>query len=72
MERNSTVERYRYTISAAARNGSMTDEVYAINESENAPDRTRLVGLEDIRTTDATGSIRTQENCLWAMNTHPY
>src|ERR1700730_9940900 len=52
-ERNSTMKRYRYTVNAAARNGRTTDDVYVTNESENAPDKTKLVGFEEINTADA-------------------
>jgi hypothetical protein len=32
------------------------------NESENAPDKTKLVGFEDIKTADAEGLMKGQEN----------
>ena len=32
------------------------------NESENAPDKTRLVGFEGIKTAEAAGLINIQEN----------
>ena len=32
-----------------------------MNEIENAPDKTRLVGFEDIKTADAAGLMKMQE-----------
>ena len=41
------------------------------NDIENAPDKTRLVGFEDIKTADAMRLIKTQEgNNMWLIPTH--
>ena len=53
VERKRTRVRRGYTRIAAARNGRTTCAVYEMNEMPNAPVRTKFVGLEETKTTEA-------------------
>ena len=53
IDRKRTKLRKGYVRAAAARKGRMREELYVTKVREKAPDRTRFVGLDETRTTEA-------------------
>ena len=61
-DRKRTNLRKGYVRAAAARKGSMREEVYVTKVREKAPDRTRFVGLDETRTTEAVLQMNVLED----------